>query len=130
MSEASQREAQRKRAAKNQSLFREVNERIEDLSVNAAYSSFICECMDEGCNESVSMTVEEYEHVRASSNQFLVLPGHNVEAVEHVIEGNERFLIVAKLGAGAAVAAQLDPRDRDRGSDPPGFGSTVSGDGG
>lgn len=112
MTDVSHLETPRERAAKNQSLFREVNERIEDLSANAAHSAFICECMDESCSESVLMTVEEYEHVRDGSNQFLVLPGHNIDAVEEIVEGNDRFLVVAKLGAGAPIAAQLDPRDR------------------
>ena len=105
-------EAQRARAAKNQSLFREVNERIEDLTQNAAFSAFICECMNESCDEQVSLTVEEYEHVRSGGNQFFVLPGHERPQVEQVVEANERFVLVAKLGAGARVAAELDPRTR------------------
>jgi hypothetical protein len=112
MSEASQREAQRKRAAKNQSLFREVNERIEDLAPNACFTPFICECAKEACDDQVSLTIEEYEHVRAGGNQFLVLPGHEVAEVEEVVEANERFVVVAKLGAGAELAAGLDPRHR------------------
>jgi hypothetical protein len=107
-------ESQRQRAAKNQSLFREVNERIEDLAASASFSTFICECMDETCDASVSLTIEEYEHIRSGSNRFLVLPGHQVSSDETVIEGNDRFLVVAKLGAGEPVAEALDPRKRTR----------------
>jgi hypothetical protein len=110
----SELEQQRQRAAKNQSLFREVNERIEDLSVSASFTTFICECMDQSCTETVSLTIEEYEHVRSNSNWFIVLSGHEQTAVENVVEATDRFLVVAKLGAGEAVARGLDPRKRDR----------------
>jgi hypothetical protein len=110
MTNLSEHDAQRERAAKNQALFREVNERIEDLAANAAFTTFICECMNETCDESVSLTIEEYEHVREGGNSFLVLPGHEVLAVEETLEANERFLVVAKLGVGAPVAESLNPR--------------------
>ncbi|MFL5962934.1 MAG: hypothetical protein ACJ757_08605 [Gaiellaceae bacterium] len=116
MTELSDLELQRRRAAKNQSLFREVNERIEDLAASATFSTFICECMDETCDASVSMTVEEYEHVRSHSNSFVVLPGHEVPGVEATTESNHRYLIVTKLGAGQAVAEALDPRKRSTGN--------------
>jgi hypothetical protein len=110
MSDVSEIELQRERAGKNQSLFREVNERIEDLSASSSFSMFVCECMDDTCDARVSLTIEEYEHVRAESNSFFVLPGHEVPNVERVIEANDRFLVVAKLGAGARVAEEFDPR--------------------
>jgi hypothetical protein len=105
-------ELRRERAAKNQSLFREVNERIEDLAGNASFSTFICECLDETCDESISLTVEEYEHIRQESNRFVILPGHEEPAVEEIIDSTDRFLVVSKLGGGANVAEQLDPRKR------------------
>jgi hypothetical protein len=113
MTSTQEREAQRERAGKNQSLFREVNERIGDLAGNATtFPTFICECMTETCDEQVPLTVEEYEHVRSNGNRFFVLPGHENREVEETVEANERFVVVAKLGAGAQVAADLDPRSR------------------
>jgi hypothetical protein len=114
MSDRSELDVQRQRAARNQSLFREVNERIEDLASPASFAGFICECMNEMCDEQVSLTLEEYEHIRSDSNRFLVLPGHNVPEVEEVVETSDRFVVVAKLGAGMPVAAGLDPRKRTR----------------
>jgi hypothetical protein len=106
---------QRERAARNQSLFREVNERIEELSRSATMPSFICECCDEGCDEMMALTLEEYEHVRSDANRFAVLPGHEVPAVEEVVEATDRYVVVAKLGAGGPVAVRLDPRRRSPG---------------
>jgi hypothetical protein len=112
MSDLSELELQRERAARNQSLFREVNERIEDLAAPASFAGFVCECMNETCDEQVPLTLEEYEHIRSGANRFLVLPGHNVDDLEEIVETSDRFVVVAKLGAGQAVAEQLNPRRR------------------
>ena len=118
MNPPSELDEQRRRAAKNESLFREVNERIEDRAEavsggrfgSAAFVRFVCECSDETCRESVSLTVGEYEHVRSDSNSFIVVPGHHVPDVEAIVESSDRYLVVKKLGAGRHVAEELDPR--------------------
>jgi hypothetical protein len=103
------------RAAENQSLFREVNERIEELNERFAtmmpMSDWVCECADETCFETVSLTTAEYEAIRAHPARFPVLPGHELPEVETVVEANERFLVVEKRGAARRVAVALDPRD-------------------
>lgn len=106
------------RAAHNQSLFREVNERIQDLNdtflVAAAEalrrSDYVCECADDACFERVSLTREEYESVRAFPSRFAVAHGHVVPDVEDVVATYERFVVVEKRRAGKARAEQLDPR--------------------
>ena len=108
---------QRERAAKNQSHFRDVNERIEELSHRngfaangSAFIEFVCECALDGCIEYVSLTREEYEDIRREPNRFFVLPGHALEGVEDVVDSDARYIVVAKLGVGAKVAGNLDPR--------------------
>jgi hypothetical protein len=113
VTDKSELELRRQRAAKNQSLFREANERVEDLTSPASFADFICECTNERCDESVPLTIEEYEHVRADGNSFFVLPGHEVPRFEEVIEAADgRYVVVRKLGTGATVAEKLDPRNR------------------
>jgi hypothetical protein len=112
MSESVELDVRRVRAAKNQSLFREVNERIDALSGAAPLASFICECMNESCDEMVALTREEYEQVRARSNSFLVIEGHDVPEVEKTIGSGDGYVVVAKLGTGEAIAQGLDPRNR------------------
>jgi|SRR5215203_2644786 len=114
MTDTAELDVQRDRAAKNQSLFREVNERIEDLSRSGQLATFVCECCNDECDESLSLSLDEYEHVRARSNSFFVLPGHEVSEVEEIIESRERYEVVAKLGVGSSVAERLDPRKRVR----------------
>lgn len=110
MSAPPELESRRARLAQNQSVFREVNERIEDLARELPNVEFICECARSECSACVSMTVEEYERVRADGNHFLVVPGHEAPEVEETLERHDGYLVVAKLGYGAAVSARLDPR--------------------
>ena len=100
----------RERAAKNESVFRSLNEQIESLDTSATFVTFVCECLDLACEEPVPLTLEEYEHVRADPNRFVVLPGHEVLRVDEIVEQNDRYLLVRKRGAGADVAEVLDPR--------------------
>ena len=94
------------RTARNESLFREVNDRIEELSENVEAQGiapdgglveFHCECGRDGCTERVRMTVAEYEHVRADDDRFLVVPGHETPEMEAVVESSNRFVVVDKL---------------------------------
>ena len=100
------------RAAKNQSLFREVNDRIEELQATATFVEFACECVDTDCTGAVPMTHEEYERMRRIPTHFVVLHGHVIADVERVVEETDRYVIVEKLGAGGPTAIRFDPRSR------------------
>lgn len=112
MTESVELDVRRERAAKNQSLFREVNERIGELSASATQPSFVCECTDESCDQRLPLTREEYERIRSDSNSFFVAPGHEIDEIEQVIHVAEGYVVVAKLGRGGMVADRLDPRKR------------------
>jgi hypothetical protein len=107
-----------RRAAKNQALFREVNERIEPL--NQAFTivnrlnDFVCECPNDDCTDMIALSVEEYESVRANAEHFAVAPddAHVWPDVERVIEKRDRYWLVEKSGEAGAMAAKLDPRAR------------------
>ena len=112
--EAATRDLRQVRAAQNQSLFREINERINAL--NDAFSivlprgEWVCECADVACVERIEMTGAEYEAIRQGPNRFPVIPGHELPEVERVVEASDCYLVVEKIGAGAAVAEDHDPR--------------------
>ena len=57
----------------------------------------------------VQLTLQEYERVRAQDDRFAVEPGHETGEIEHVIERNDRFLIVDKVDAVERFTAD-DPR--------------------
>ena len=103
------------RLARNQSLFRTVNERVEkvaDQFVVSAPLGFICECAIPDCGKTIELTRDEYEEIRLDGTHFFVLPDHVFPEVEIVVDDRERYVIVAKVGVGGRVAAATDPRRR------------------
>jgi hypothetical protein len=101
--------------ARNDAVFREANERIEEVARDLDHDDrvpFICECADPGCRKVVSMTLGEYERIRADSTHFLIAPNHDRVAPEHVeiVEKQPGYVVVAKIGAAAEVATELDAR--------------------
>jgi hypothetical protein len=102
------------RLAKNEALFRGVNEKVNQVRSGTAgaesYIQFICECGRDNCVEQVQLTRDEYERVRSEPEYFLIKPGHEILDVEFVIERNVRFLIVRKQEAEARIARETDPR--------------------
>jgi hypothetical protein len=110
----SELDTRRVKAAKNQSLFRDVNERIEEVSKGFGRSmkmiDFVCECGRADCSEAVEMTHGEYESIRRSPTHFAIKAGHEITEVEQVMASNARYIVVSKVGAAAQTAKQLDPR--------------------
>ena len=104
------------RAAKNEVLLREYNERIEAHHkwVGSSVSEWACECANKNCQEPVLLSVEEYEAVRAKPTHFLVAPdGEHVNPqIERVVQREERYWVLEKVGVGAAVAEVFDPRSQ------------------
>jgi hypothetical protein len=102
------------RVARNEALFREVNERIKDLNEGVATpleADFVCECGDRECTKPMRLTPPEYEEVRRNPRQFAVLPGHVVRDVEQVVAHSERFVVIVKTDPQAArIAVREDPR--------------------
>jgi hypothetical protein len=100
--------------ARNEALFREVNERIEDVQAGFAAqerTDFLCECGNDDCTQPISLTLAEYEQVRQRPKHFVVVPGHDVVDVERVVERTDRYAVVEKLpGAPAKIALERDPR--------------------
>jgi hypothetical protein len=102
------------RIARNEALFRSVNERVRELAgavvSEANPLAFVCECGAADCAASVELTIREYESVRADSAQFFVVSGHEVPEVEHVVEHRKHYDVVRKHGDEAQIAKQTDPR--------------------
>ena len=106
-------ESSKARAARNEALFREVNESIDAATtdITPMFTEFMCECANGTCFEHVPLTSEEYASVRKMGPVFFVLkPGHSDPELERVVGGEaERYEIVEKHGIAAEVAAELEP---------------------
>jgi hypothetical protein len=107
-----------RRRARNEALFREVNERIGELDTGLSASEeddsqlvgFVCECPREDCSETLEVTRDEYEAVRNNPQRFLVLPGHEDGDIAHVVERHSSYLVVEKEGEAGAIAREQDAR--------------------
>ena len=110
--ESSATEEREVRAARNQSLFRAVNEKLETL--NKAFENvtetftIACECADTYCVQMLEINADEYRVVRAEPRQFVVLSGHVYPDVETVVRESDGYVVVEKLGVAGDVAQQLE----------------------
>ena len=100
------------RLARNEALFREVNEQIArvELSREGDLIGFICECSQRGCTEIVSLTRGDYEALRQHPARFAVVAGHEDLSIERIVARTASYLTVEKTGEGAAIVTELDPR--------------------
>jgi hypothetical protein len=106
-----------RRKARNETIFRQVNEQIERLQKPFALTDteplhIVCECDDLACAERIVVPVDVYDETRADAAQFFVRPGHEDEEVEVVVDTGGDYLIVRKRpGAPESIARATDPRD-------------------
>jgi hypothetical protein len=89
------------RVQQNERLFREVNERIADVTERVldggdADAEFYCECAHRSCFERVRLSLAEYRVVRESPNQYFLVPGHELPEHERVVRTAETYLVVEK----------------------------------
>jgi hypothetical protein len=107
-------DSRQQRVAKNEALFREVNERIKDVNEGMAVeepADFLCECGSDTCTAPIALTAAEYENVRKDPTHFAVVPGHVVPDVEHIVAESDRYAVVEKSSPAAArIAVERDPR--------------------
>ena len=106
-------EDRQERLAKNESLFRTLNENISGLASKLAGREpfeFICECATSGCFERVSLTLLEYERIRQDGTHFLLADGHEDIEVEQVIAHRAGYVVVEKDGVAGLVAEEDNPR--------------------
>ena len=98
------------RLARNQTLFREVNERLNEIvAPTVSFREFVCECSEPSCTKSLAVANGEYEAVRSNPKLFMVARGHELREVERVLFDNDRFLTVEKT-VETEFMAESDPR--------------------
>jgi hypothetical protein len=108
-------DAQRRKAA-NEAVFREVNERIQDLQRGFAVTQnqplhIVCECDRLDCTSRITVTVQTYESVRANADEFFTVEGHEDIKVEDIVDTGPGYLIVRKKpGEPREIAEETDPR--------------------
>jgi hypothetical protein len=110
--------ARDERLAGNEALFREVNERVAEVATHfievetqTEPVDFTCECGRAECAQPITMTMSEYEAIRATPTHFAVVPEHEQPEIEIVIERHPTYFVVEKRQEDAQeVARETDPR--------------------
>jgi hypothetical protein len=100
--------------AENQVVFRRFNEKLQkdiDTVNKVAEESgdepivldgdeplfFYCECSDEQCALRIEVTPNEYTRIHAKRDCFTIMNGHEIPAIEEVIEATPRYCVVRKF---------------------------------
>jgi hypothetical protein len=107
------------RAARNENVFRQINERLHLLGTiesssepveSDALEHFVCECFLADCSVVLELTAAEYRSVRADGTRFLIFPdaSHQSPDIEIVVERHDRFWVVEKVGEAGRIADAMD----------------------
>ena len=97
----------------NEMIFRRMNEKVGDdlgaldalhierndifLVRDASLSiHFKCECSDENCDTRIPLTLAEFQAIHLNRDTFIVMPGHQVEPIETVIQKEKGYTVVKK----------------------------------
>lgn len=102
-----------RRQIENEMIFRRINEKvgddlgaldamhIEDGNIHLITDSdlllrFKCECSDENCSVRIPMQLSEYQKIHANRDTFVVLPDHQVDPIEEVVQETADYNVVKK----------------------------------
>src|SRR4051794_38125750 len=85
-----------RRATLAETNSRQVNEMIERDDAESAYGLFLCECGHIGCSTTIRIPLAVYEETRTAFERFILAPGHEIAAVDEVLERGPDYLLVAK----------------------------------
>jgi len=104
-----------RRIGRNEALFRQVNERLEEMNTGLEEltdaMALVCECGDLDCSDQIEMSHSEYEEIRSDPALFAVKPGHETAGVEEVVRRAGSFDVVRKAtGQPTRLAEATHPR--------------------
>lgn len=103
-----------RRMVENEAFFRQTNEKIQkkldklnrmvesdghDLRFDSEELElhFYCECADENCRERVVLKLDEYKKIHEKRDRFVLIPGHEVTAIESTVDKRQGYIVVEKL---------------------------------
>ena len=109
-------DARHERVSRNEAMFRSVNREIEQASEQSGDGrqdriEVICECGQDGCSETLDLTVAEYDNAHGQRDRFVIAPGHEDGEIEVVVMRTERYLVVDKFGEAERVAEAEERRE-------------------
>jgi len=105
------------RAARNEEIFRGINERIEQGAEQHGVEAplpFHCECERASCVETIDIRPAEYERVVRERYRFVLIPGHEDAAIEQVVEREAAYVVVEKVGEAREQLDRDHPQELHR----------------
>jgi hypothetical protein len=109
-------DAREERVARNEAMYRTVNREIEYTAQQLGDGpddelQIVCECGEDGCKATLTLTISEYDGVHRQRDRFAVAPGHENPELERVVEKTARYVVVDKFGAAEDVAEDEERRE-------------------
>jgi len=101
------------RAARNEEVFRSVNEQIEQGAEKHAVVGLVrfhCECDRESCFDRLELHAPRYREILQQPYMFVVAPGHDDPRVERLIERHESYSVVEKIGEAREALDRQHPQ--------------------
>ena len=100
---------------RNEAGFRDRNEWIrhenQRFATDGSTFAIVCECGDAACEQSIRLTILEYEAVRDYATRFAVAPNHENPEAEYVVGEHPLFTVVEKITSTARrIIRETDPR--------------------
>ncbi len=106
--------ASERRMVENEVVFREYNQRVQKkfdeiqrvatednqkhlIPTEDPTFQFYCECADENCRQRIPLKLSQYNEIHKKKDRFVIVSGHEVKSIEHVIKKNSDFWIVEKF---------------------------------
>ena len=90
----------KERIARNESAFRELNERLDSRvhrdRERVGFAGFVCECGDPECDATVRLELPTYEEIRRDPRMFFLIPGHEAPDSEDVVDRGDGYLVIRK----------------------------------
>lgn len=105
------------RAARNETVFREINERIEagaEMHGIKAPELVHCECDRSGCFEMLELRPAAYREVLARRYCFVIAPGHANPHIERIVEEHDGYCVVEKIGEAREALDKQHPQQQHR----------------
>jgi len=115
------------RAARNEEIFRGINERIEEGAEQHGVETplpFHCECGRASCVGTIEIPPPAYERVAQERYRFVVIVGHEDAGIERIVERAAGYLVVEKVGEAREQIDRDHPQQQHR-SDLPGANASA-----
>ena len=85
------------RIIETEEFYRQIND-LMTRNGTRADGRYMCECANPYCNVTMDVTAEDIDVLHSLPGHYVILPGHEIPDVEHVVHATATYTIVQKNG--------------------------------